>query len=212
MNPPPKARGRPKTLNRDEVLQVAMLQYWEHGAPEVSINEISKILHVSKPGIYREFGSDDGLKAAALKTYQAVAIDPFLALLKSEQPLNTTLAEIISFLMQDRDAMGIPKSCLFVNMRAHRDRLGQETLKVLDHLREHFLKSFARWIEVSKATGEFRQNIPTVTAAHQIDALHSGAMRMQRENVPAEEVHGFLRHGLAAITGEMKILSDEFHR
>lgn len=207
MDSSPKARGRPKTLNRDEVLQVAMLQYWEHGAPEVSINEISKFLHVSKPGIYREFGSDDGLKAAALKTYQALAIDPFLALLKSEQPLDNTLTEIISFLMQDRDAIGIPKSCLFVNMRGQRNSLGHETLEVLDHLREHFLKSFARWIESSKTAGEFRHDIPTFTAAHQIDALHSGAMRMQKENVPAEEIHRFLRHGLAAITGEMKILN-----
>lgn len=212
MSDPTKARGRPKTMNRDEVVLVATMQYWEYGAPEVSINAISNILNVSKPGIYREFGSDDGLKAAALKTYQAMVIDPLLALLKPEQNLNTTLSEIISLLMQDRDAMGIPKSCLFVNMRANRVSLGQETLKVLDQLCEHVLNSFVVWIEDTKATGEFRQDIPSLTAAHQIDALHSGAMRMQKENVPAEEIHEFLRYGLAVITGEMKILSSEFQR
>ena len=210
MSNPTKARGRPKTMNRDEVVLVATMQYWEYGAPEVSINAISNILNVSKPGIYREFGSDDGLKAAALKTYQAMVIDPLLALLKPEQNLNTTLSEIISLLMQDRDAMGIPKSCLFVNMRANRVSLGQETLKVLDQLCEHVLNSFVVWIEDTKATGEFRHDIPSLTAAHQIDALHSGAMRMQKENVPAEEIHEFLRYGLAVITGEMKILSSEF--
>ncbi|WP_050763471.1 TetR/AcrR family transcriptional regulator [Roseibium sp. TrichSKD4] len=202
-----KSRGRPKTLIRDEVLNVAMIKYWEQGASQVSISDISKALQVSKPGVYREFGNDDGLKAAALQTYQKIAVDPFLGLLRCKKPLTDTSMDIITFLMQDRDALGIPKSCLFVNMRMQRDKMGPETMKVLDWLRTHFLESFATWIDNCKITGEFRQDIPTMTAAHQIDSLHAGAMRMQKENVPAEEIELYLKHGLAGITGETRILS-----
>jgi hypothetical protein len=103
--------------------------------------------------------------------------------------------------MQDREEMGIPKGYLFVTMRAQRERLGPETLKVLDKSREEFLTRIMSWVQATKRAGVFRQNIPTKTAAYQIDALHAGAMRMQMENTPAKEVKDFLKFGLASISG-----------
>ena len=75
----PSSRGRPKVLDRDRVLSVAMEQYWRHGPTKISVNDICKLSGSSKPAVYREFGSDDGLKATALLAHKAVAIDPFLA-------------------------------------------------------------------------------------------------------------------------------------
>ena len=121
------------------------MQYWANGPADVSINDICKKLRASKPGIYREFGSDDGLKAAALQAYQELAIEPFLALFKPEQPLFKTLEDIVAFLMQDRDELGVPKGCLFVTMRAQRDRLGPDAQKVLDKSREQFLTRIGNW-------------------------------------------------------------------
>ena len=195
-----KTRGRPKALDRDQVLDCAVMQYWSNGPADVSINDICKKLGASKPGIYREFGSDDGLKAAAFLAYEAMAIEPFLALFNPAQPLPKTLEDIVTFLMQDREEMGIPKGCLFVTMRAQRERLGPETLKVLDKSREEFLTRIMSWVQATKRAGVFRQNIPTKTAAYQIDALHAGAMRMQMENTPAKEVKDFLKFGLASIS------------
>ena len=45
---------RPKTLNRDHILAVAMNSYWDEGIDGVSLNEISKKAKVAKPGLYRE--------------------------------------------------------------------------------------------------------------------------------------------------------------
>ncbi len=179
-----------------------MMQYWVIGPADVSINDISKKLGVSKPGIYREFGSDDGLKVAALQAYQALAIEPFLTLFKPEQPLSKTLEDIVAFLMQDRDKVGIPTGCLFVTMRAQRNRLGPDTQELLDKYREQFLTRIGNWVHTTKQAGIFRRNVPTKTAAHQIDALHAGAMRMQKESAPAKEIEEFLRFGLAYISGE----------
>ena len=197
-----KTRGRPKALDRDQVLDCAVMQYWSNGPADVSINDICKKLGASKPGIYREFGNDDGLKAAAFLAYEALAVEPFLELFKPAQPLPKTLKDIVTFLMQDREKMGIPKGCLFVTMRAQRERLGPETIEVLDKSREQFLTRIMSWVQANKQEGVFRQNISTKTAAHQIDALHAGAMRMQMENTPAKEVEDFLWFGLASISEE----------
>ena len=203
----PSPRGRPKILNRDRVLNVAMEQYWRHGPSEVSINDICELSGSSKPGVYREFGSDDGLKSAALLAYKAIAIDPFLARLNSSLALADTLNSLIDFIMQDRRSLNIPDGCLFVSMRAQRHCFGPTTQACLAEVRAHFQASFADWIDASKSAGAFRQDIPTSVAVHQIEALHAGAANLQREGAPPEEVRHMLLFGLAAISGEDQILS-----
>ena len=60
------SRGRPKTFDRDHVLDVAMHTYWQNGVDTVSVNEICKKAQVPKPGLYREFNNDVGFFIAAL--------------------------------------------------------------------------------------------------------------------------------------------------
>ena len=201
MKSSPKPRGRPKTLNRAQVLECAMMQYWRKGPAEVSINDICKLTNHSKPGIYREFGSDDGLKMAALKSYKALAIDPFLEIFTSKQGLKTTLEEAVCFLMQDREGLDLPKGCLFVAMRAQRDRLGQRTLETLEHVRQNFLQALSEWVDAIKRSGEFQSATASRIIAHHIDGLHAQAMRMQRENAPAAEIEQTLKYGFATIFG-----------
>ena len=114
MNGNKPMRGRPKTLDRQQVLQAAMASYWQHGPMSVSIGEICARAGASKPGLYREFGSDDGLKAAVLEHYHDVALTPMYAVLESEKPFADIVEEFIEFLVQDRRALAVPPGCLQV--------------------------------------------------------------------------------------------------
>ena len=202
----PSPRGRPKLLNRERVLSVAMEQYWRHGPTQVSISNICDLSGSSKPSVYREFGSDDGLKAAALLAYKAIAIDPFLARLNGGQTLAETLNSLIDFIMQDRQPQNIPDGCLFVLMKAQRHCFGPKTQQCLEDVRADFVSSFATWIDASKTAGAFRKDIPTNAAVRQIEALHACASSLQRDAESPEEVKQMLTFGLAAISGENAIL------
>ncbi len=201
MNTPSKPRGRPKALDRERVLEIATMQYWSHGPSDISVNDICAAAQVSKPGLYREFGSDDGLKAAALEAYHGLAIAPFLALLQADQPVTRTVEEIVDFLTQSKDTLGLPAGCLFVSMRAQRSRLGPKTTEHLDDVRSDFLASVGAWLEGLKGAGQIKIKTPAHIAAHQFDALHSGAIRMQVEQVPQQEIKQFLRFGFADLLG-----------
>ena len=76
----------------------------------------------------------------------------------------------------------------------------------IDQVRSHFFSSFVNWIKLSKSKGEFRFDIPTKSAAHQIEALHMGAANMQKENASNEDVRNLLLLGLSAISVEDHIL------
>ena len=192
------ARGRPKTLDRDRVLQTALIQYWSKGPANVSISDICNLTGASKPGVYREFGSDDGLKKAVLEVYHGLAIQPVIDILEKNQPTTDAIDALIGFMTQDRTALGIPQGCLFVIMRAQSEHLGPSTCDKLINARHELLAAYSAWTERAKLHGEFI-DIPTDIAALFLDMQHGGAMRMQREGIPREMIETILKVALGAL-------------
>jgi len=184
---PTPTRGRPKTLDRDQVLQAALMEYWSKGPTDVSISDICGLTGTSKPGVYREFGSDDGLKVSVLETYHRLAIRPLIDILEKDQSTIDAIDALIGFMTQDRTNLGVPQGCLFVMMRAQSQQLGPSTCDKLHEVRRQLLDAYEAWITCSKSRGDFA-DIPTDVAALFMDAQHGGAMRMQREGVPNDTV------------------------
>ena len=192
-------RGRPKTLDRGRVLQTALMQYWDLSPTDVSIGDICKLTGASKPGIYREFGSDDGLKCAALESYRSLALLPLFDILKQDQSFAAAKAALVAFTTQDREALGVPSGCLFVAMRTQRGNLGSATGERVDLLREEVLDAYMVWIETAKSRGECSAQIPTDAAALYFDAQNGGAMRMQKEGVDNATIATVLRYAFKMI-------------
>lgn len=203
MNEEPKpTRGRPKTLDRDQILQTTLMAYWSKGPTNVSISDICSTTGASKPGVYREFGNDDGLKKTVLDTYHSLAVQPLIDILKKDQPVRHTIDGLIGYMTQDRTDLDIPQGCLFVMMRAHAQQLGPATCEKLQEIRRDLLGDYEAWIKRVKARGEFA-DIPTDVAALFIDTQHGGAMRMQREGVPNETIARVLKIAFRAlVSGE----------
>ena len=68
--------GRPKTLERQTIIDIAFNEYWEKGIFNVPLTNIAKLANVSRPGIYKEFENEDGLKTEVLKKYIKLSADP----------------------------------------------------------------------------------------------------------------------------------------
>lgn len=189
----PAARGRPKTLERDNVLSTALMSYWANSPTDVPISEICEKAGASKPGLYREFGSDDGLKEAALNAYAEMVIQRRYEILDSDQPFGDALEALISHAVQDRRKAGVPDGCLLFAMRARREEFGPLTLEKIDQLREDSLEHYRQWVDRAKSNREFRSDIPTERAALYFDAQMGSAMRLQREGVTNEAIEEILR-------------------
>lgn len=190
---PQSKRGRPKTLGRDDVLQTAMISYWADGPTAVPINEICRRSGASKPGIYREFGSDDGLKEAALEAYHDAVLTPLHNILASDQSFWQVVEALISFFVQDRQQLSLPDGCLFFAMRAHKDELGDLTRAKVDQLRQQTLDAYESWINRAKSKGQLKLEIPSDTAALYFDAQNGCAMRMQKEGIANDVIEQTLR-------------------
>lgn len=73
--------GRPITRNRTQVLETALNAYWQNERAGVSVNAVCVLAGISKPSLYREFGSEDGLTAAVLERYRQTVLVRLEALL-----------------------------------------------------------------------------------------------------------------------------------
>jgi len=62
-------RGRPRKLNPDDVLDIAMRTFWEKGYAGTSMNDLVKATGMAKPGLYANFGDKEKLYSKALGYY-----------------------------------------------------------------------------------------------------------------------------------------------
>jgi AcrR family transcriptional regulator len=190
-------RGRPRTLDPEHLARTAMMHYWSDGPDAVSLNEICKLAGVSKPGLYRDFGSEDGLQAAALDLYQKTVLAPIYAVLDKDIPFHTALEDLIDLLLQDRSELGLPDGCLHVALRQSYDRHGALTKKKTDIIRRQTLERYEVWIDKAKASGQFDTNLPSKTVARYIDAQSGMAMTLQKEGVSRQNIREMLRLALS---------------
>ncbi|MGY8907474.1 TetR/AcrR family transcriptional regulator [Candidatus Njordibacter sp. Uisw_056] len=172
--------------------------YWAT-SPDVAISKICAKAGASKPGLYREFGSDDGLKEAVLSVYGEIVSTRRSEILASEQPFSEVLEALITYTIQDRRALGLPDGCLLFAMRARRDEFGPLTRKKIDQLRLDSLEKYRQWIDRAKANGEFRADMSTETAALYLDAQAGNAMRLQKEGISNEVIGEILRTAFSAL-------------
>lgn len=192
-----RTRGRPKTFDRNHVISVAMQAYWQEGQAQVSLNSVCQRAGVSKPSLYKEFRSEDGLKQAALIDYQKMTLMPLYEMLAVDQPFDTAMESLTEYILRDHQEHGIPNGCMFVDMCQCRAQLGELTGGQVDQFRELSLKTFANWIARAKTNGQFNPSIPTQMAARYIDAQIACIMNMQRQGAAAKDVSAVFRLALS---------------
>jgi len=184
--------GRPKTLDRDHIIKVAMESYWRDGPTAVSVNEICRRAGVSKPGLYREFGNEDGLRSTVVQTYEMVVLSQLYQIFEGDQPFYDALAALTDFVLQDRQKMDLPLGCLLQKMRGCRKELGPKTNDVIDATSIGTHSRLKDWVERAKHNGQLSEDISTETAAIYIDAQVSSAIMMQETGASKTQISEFL--------------------
>jgi AcrR family transcriptional regulator len=177
MNPDEKRkRGRPRSFDRDKMLDVAMRAYWTDDPADVSLNAVCELAEVSKPAVYREFGSEDGLMRAVLERYAQEVLSEIFDILAPQRRLPEALESLIRFASED------PKmrtGCVFFKMRAGKHRLGPETRALVDAIDAGAVAAFTEYLDARRAAGDRMGDQPSSAAARYL-VEQIGLALMQR--------------------------------
>lgn len=188
--------GRPITRNRELVLDKAMNAYWQDDRAAVSVNALCALAGVSKPSLYRDFGSEDGLTAAVLGRYAETVLVAVDALLSGPQSYPTKLDSLISFAS---DSPQMETGCLFVKMRATRSRFGPRTQALLALLESEFQQHHARFFDDAAFRGEWRGGIAIDLAASYLQEQMGLAVSQRAAGKSSEDVRAFLDLALSVL-------------
>ncbi|MGX9354933.1 TetR/AcrR family transcriptional regulator [Roseobacteraceae bacterium S113] len=192
-------RGRPKTFDRDHVVAVAMQAYWEEGITEVSLNALCRRAGVSKPSLYKEFGSEDGLKHVVLAEYHKRTLAPLYEIVAQEQPFAQTLDALTEYILRDHAECGMPNGCLFADMCQCRAQLGALTRAQVDEFQALSLRIYEEWIERAKATGQLASPVSARVAATYIDTQIAAIMSLQRQGASQSDISAVFRLALSVL-------------
>lgn len=184
-------------MSAEAVLRVATEAYW-HDGPEVSVNAICQRAGVSKPSLYREFGSEDGLAAAALEHYAGMVRDQLRELLSSEQGFASKLEALIAFASEDpRNEHG----CLFVKMRAARRDLGPKTRAKISEIEEAMLEIYTKFFRENHANGQWTAVMAPDFAARYLHAQIGLAASQRALGTDPATLKLLLQYALSVLQG-----------
>ncbi|MCU1491361.1 MAG: TetR family transcriptional regulator [Acidimicrobiaceae bacterium] len=166
-------RGRPRGFDEEEVLDVAMRLFWEHGFDGTSMSELTEAMGINRRSIYAAFGNKEALFTAALDRYRA---GPAAYVAKSlTLPTAREVAE--SFLRGSVEAFtssDFPHGCMSVQSAltcsdaasAVRYDLAARRMAAVDAFRERF--------DRAQADGDLPVDVDTRALASYIVALSNG--------------------------------------
>lgn len=161
-NQPKVPRGRPRTMNTEKVLDVAMTAYWQSDPGDVSVNAICQMAGISKPSLYREFGSEDGLSRAVLDRYADQVLSEMFVILHGGTGLRQTLDALVDFASDDPR---METGCLFYKMRAGKHRLGPETRARVEEIDAAGQAAYAAFLQSALDTGDWQGGLPVEAGA-----------------------------------------------
>lgn len=139
-----------------------MNAYWQDERAAVSVNAVCALAGVSKPSLYRDFGSEDGLTAAVLDHYAQTVLGSVEALISGPGSYSAKLDAMIGFAS---DAPEMEAGCLFAKMRATRSRFGPQTQAKIATIGADFLERYTRFFRHAAVSGEFKSGVSAELAA-----------------------------------------------
>ncbi len=165
--------GRPKTLDRAILIDIAFNEYWLNGINNVSLSKIANLAKVSRPGIYKEFGDEDGLKCEVLNKYTDILLTEVLPQYYKAEHIKTMFYHIYSTIGYPVDIKyfrGISKTnkvkvptkvqgCLFEKSKLEKHKLNTKSKNALEAFEKNRKKAFKNYFERMQKTNQIDSSL-----------------------------------------------------
>jgi AcrR family transcriptional regulator len=149
-------------MNAEKVRDVAMTAYWQSDPADVSVNAICQMAGISKPSLYRVFGSEDGLTRAVLDSYAERVLSAVFEILHGGKGVRDTLAALVDFASADPR---METGCVFYKMRAGKHRLGPETRARVEEIAAAAQAAYAAFLQAARDAGAWPDGLSVEAGA-----------------------------------------------
>ena len=205
--------GRPKILDRENLINIAYQEYWTHGINNVTLTSIAKLANVSRPGIYKEFEDEDGLKSEVLKKYTYALKEHVLAQYKNSKDIRTLIYHLHSYIgfPQDRkifkeikntpifNAPKNPNGCLYEKAKIVKHLLNKKTIKEINNFENHRKIVFTNYINRMQKYGEMNKSLKPEDVYEYLAAILLMLQSLKNNGMIKEKIKIIINRALSAI-------------
>lgn len=111
-----RPRGRPRSFDQDEVLDAAVLVFWEKGYDGTSIEDLTLAMGINRPSLYSAFGNKRDLFLTAIDRYAATHGNRAFSAFRLEPDNRTAIERFFRASIECALADGTPRGCLINNV------------------------------------------------------------------------------------------------
>ncbi|MCB4810890.1 TetR/AcrR family transcriptional regulator [Methylovorus menthalis] len=178
--------GRPRTFNREEALQRAMLLFWKNGYEGTTMADLVAAIGMKAPSVYAAFGNKDALFKEAVELYTSrVEQGPLNALEQSDsigQALENSFANSVNMMSSPEIS-----SCLIMAGAINCAPEHQEHVQHLRSLRVVYKETLRNRFLRAKNDGELIEDAdPEALAEFYFSFIHGLALRAKDGSTKAE--------------------------
>lgn len=182
--------GRTKNFNRDEILDKAVVLFWEKGYAETSASDLVNHLGLSRSSLYDTFGDKRKLYLETLQRYQQQVASQFEHL-EAKYPHTRQLLQFLleSSIKQSQEGQDF-KGCYMVNTTIEACPQDQEVWDIVQLNQHIFESNLTRMIQQDIDQGLLQPKSSPKSLAQFIFTSLSGFRIMIKSKTPSEDLQG----------------------
>lgn len=190
------ARGRPRTFDRDMVLDKAVRMFWQRGYEATSVRNLTDELGIGAPSLYNAFGGKQRLFAEAVRVYDTEYAGFIDAAVAEEPTARDMAARIFAEAPARYTRPGLPAGCLVASGDAGST---DETVRTaLRRIRQSKVTALAGKINADITAGTLPAGTDAQALARYTMAMLTGIAQAARDAVPRSQLEQMARLALRA--------------
>ncbi len=194
-----RPRGRPRTFDRDQVLDRAVTTFWTKGYDGTSLDDLTKSMGINRPSLYASFGNKHGLYLEVINRYAGTLGCQPVKEFDGEPDIKKAVSAFLETAIRCVTTKNAPKGCLCANVAAN-DAENDELVRTL--LSEMFAETdqvIAEFFLAAQAKGQLSKGSdPYAMARLTVSITHSFAIRA-RVGASRDELSQLARDFLAVL-------------
>lgn len=108
-------RGRPRSFDKEEVLDRALEVFWRHGFQSTSMSELTAAMGLNKPSLYAAFGDKEQLYLLSLERYMKARLAKHAAILAAESDGRRAIERFLCSMADMVTDPELPGGCFVIN-------------------------------------------------------------------------------------------------
>lgn len=173
-----RPRGRPRTFDRDKVLDHAITTFWANGYNGASLDDLTKSMGINRPSLYATFGSKHGLFMEVIDRYaETLGCKPIKALY-GEQEIKNAVAAFFETKIRCVTLRDKPSGCLIGSVATEVAEKDEQVREKLSEILAETERVIADRFLVAQDQGQLSQESDPLAFSRMIVSItHSFAAR-----------------------------------